>query len=86
MNCFDFDLSTGEVVLVEYEPVDYDDAGEIEFECHVFNEAGKDYWNDISEKDRAQIQAQAGRDWQQHIADERKQIAADQWQDRNVGH
>lgn len=83
MNCFDFDLKNGEVVLVEYQPVDYDDYGDIEFEYHVYNEAGKDFWNDISEEDRAKIQAQACSDWNKHIADERKQIAADQWYDRN---
>lgn len=80
---FNFDLENGNVVLVEYQPVDEDDYGDIEFEFHVFNEAGKDFWNDISEKDRAKIQAQAGRDWEEYVIEERKQNAADQWYERN---
>lgn len=83
MNSFFYDLENGDTVQVEYEAYDEDERGNIEFEFSVYNQAGKDFWNDISEEDRAKIQAQACSDWNKHIADERKQIAADQWYDRN---
>lgn len=86
MNSFYFDLKDGETILVEYMAVDEDERGDIEFDFTVYNEAGKDYWNDISEEDREKIQAQACIDWEQYIIDERKQIAADQWEARNDGY
>lgn len=79
MNSFYYDLENGDTVQVEYEAYDEDERGNIEFEFSVYNQAGKDFWNDISEKDRQKIEAETNRNWQQFIIDERKDIAADQW-------
>lgn len=79
MNNFYFDLENGDTVQVEYETYDEDERGNIEFEFSVYNQAGKDFWNDISEKDRQKIEAETNRNWQQFLIDERKDIAADQW-------
>jgi hypothetical protein len=79
MNCFDYTLENGVDVLVEYEPVDYDDHGEIEFEIFIFND-GKDIWDELSAKDQAEIQAHAGRDWQQYVTDEQTEAAINQWE------
>jgi hypothetical protein len=80
MNCFDFTLEDGADVLVEYEPVDEDDHGEIEFEFYVFDESGKDIWDELSAKDQTEIEAQAGLDWQQYVADERAEAAISRWE------
>ncbi len=80
MNCFDFDLEDGEVVLVEYEPVDETDGGKIVFECHVFNEAGKDIWDELSGKEQAEIEAQARSDWQKFVRSENAEADFSRWE------
>lgn len=80
MNCFDFDLEDGDVVLVEYEPVDETDGGKIIFECHVFNEAGKDIWDELSAKEQTEIEAQAGRDWNAYVRDQNEEAAISRWE------
>lgn len=58
MNQFDFELEDGELVSIEYEPVDYDDFGNVEFDIYVYKD-GKDIWHDISTIDRKAIQAES---------------------------
>ena len=80
MNCFDFDLENGDIVLVEYEPVDEDDYGEIEFEFYVFDIVGKDIWDELSGKDQAEIEAKARVDWQEYVRDETTEAAITRWE------
>lgn len=75
MNSFYFDLENGETVKVEYMPYDEDERGNIEFEFSVYNQAGKDFWNDISSKDQAEIEAQANRDWEEYVRYENAEAA-----------
>ena len=80
MTSFYYDLEDGETVLVEYSAIDEDERGNIEFEFSVCNQAGKDFWNDISAKDQAEIEAQANRDWKQYVADEKTEAAISRWE------
>jgi hypothetical protein len=60
---------------VEYSAVDEDERGNIEFEFSVCNQAGKDFWNDISAEDQAEIEAQAGRDFKEYVRYENDEAA-----------
>jgi len=75
MTSFYYDLENGETVLVEYSAVDEDERGNIEFEFSVYNQAGKDFWNDISSEDQAEIEAQAGRDFEEYVRYENDEAA-----------
>jgi hypothetical protein len=79
MNCFDFDLENGDIVLVEYEPIDEDESG-ISFEFHVFDESGKDIWDELSAKEQTEIEAQAGRDWNAYVRDQNEEAAISRWE------
>lgn len=80
MNCFDFDLANGDIVLVEYEPVDEDDYGEIEFEFYVYDIVGKDIWDELSGKDQTEIEAQARNDWQEFVRSENAEADFSRWE------
>ncbi len=80
MNCFDFDLENGDTVLVEYEPVDENDCGEIEFEFYVFDIVGKDIWDELSGKDQAEIETQARSDWQEYVRSENAEAEFSRWE------
>lgn len=79
MNEFDYDLEDGETIIVEYEPVDYDDYGNIEFEISVYKN-GKDIWDDLSSSDQHQIETQVKKDWEQFCKDEAADAAISQWE------
>lgn len=79
MNEFDYDLEDGETIIVEYEPVDYDDYGNIEFEISVYKD-GKDIWDDLSSSDQHEIEAQVKEDWEQFCKDEAADAAITRWQ------
>ena len=79
MNCFDFDLENGDTVLVEYEPIDEDESG-ISFEFYVFDESGKDIWDELSGKDQTEIEAQARSDWQEFVRSENAEADFSRWE------
>lgn len=79
MNEFDYDLEDGETIVVEYEPVDYDDYGNIEFEIYAYKD-GKEIWDDLTSKDQHDIETQVKEDWQQCCKDSEVDAAIAQWQ------
>ena len=79
MNEFDFDLEDGEIVTVEYEPVDYDDHGNIEFEISAYKD-GKDIWDDLSSNDQYNIEAKVQKEWQQICKDSEVDAAISRWE------
>lgn len=79
MNCFDFDLENGDIVLVEYGPGEDDERG-LDFEIYVFDDTGKDIWYELSEKDQAGIQAQIDSDWQEYVRDQNTEAAISRWE------
>ena len=79
MNEFEYETGDGETILVEYEPVDYDDSGNIEFEISVYKD-GKEIWDDLSSSDQHQIETQVKDDWQQFCKDSETDAAIAQWQ------
>ena len=78
MNQFDFHLDNDDVVLIEYEPVDYDDYGNIEFEIYAYAEDGKEIWDELTSSDQHKIEAQVKSDWQQYCEDEKTDAAINQ--------
>jgi len=79
MNEFDFDLEDGEIITVEYEPVDYDDHGNIEFEISAYKD-GKDIWDDLSSSDQHNIEAKVQKEWQQICKDSEVDAAISRWE------
>jgi len=79
MNEFYFDLEDDETIIVEYEPVDYDDHGNIEFEISAFKD-GKDIWDELSSSDQHQIETQVKDDWRQICKDSEVDAAISQWE------
>ena len=79
MNQFDFHLDNDDVVRIEYEPVDYDDRGNIEFEIYAYTEDGKEIWDDLTSSDQNKIETQIKTDWRQYCKDEKTDAAADQY-------
>jgi len=82
MNQFDFDLEDGDSVVVEYEPVDYDDFGNIEFDIYAYKD-GKDIWHDISTIDRQAIKAEVKDDWKQVCKDSEIDAASNEYFSNN---
>jgi len=76
---FDFEIEDGEIIIVEYEPVDYDDYGDIEFEISAYKD-GKEIWDDLSSSDQHQIETQVKEDWEQSCKDDATDAAISQWQ------
>ena len=70
MNQFDFHLDNDDAVLIEYEPVDYDDHGNIEFEIYAYTEDGKEIWDDLTSSEQTKIETQVKSDWRQYCIDE----------------
>lgn len=79
MTSFDFDLENGDIVLVEYAPADDDERG-INFEFYVYNESGKDIWDELSAKDQAEIEAQANCDWDEYVRDQNTEAEISRWE------
>lgn len=79
MNEFDFDLEDGEIITVEYEPVDYDDHGNIEFEIYAYKD-GKDIWDDLSSSDQHNIETKVQKEWQQICKDSKVDAAISRWE------
>lgn len=79
MNEFDFDLEDGEIITVEYEPVDYDDHGNIEFEISAYKD-GKDIWDDLSSSDQHNIETKVQKEWQQICKDSEVDAAISRWE------
>ncbi len=79
MNEFEYELEDGEIIIVEFEPVDYDDSGNIEFEISAFKD-GKDIWDDLSTSDQHQIKTQVKDDWRQICKDSEVDAAISQWE------
>lgn len=79
MNGFDFDLEDGETITVEFEPIDYDDYGNIEFEIYAYKD-GKEIWDDLSSSDQQQIETQVKEDWEQCCKDDATDAAISQWE------
>jgi len=75
----DFDLEDGEVVQVSYEPVDYDDYGNIEFEISVFMDS-KEITDDITANDQAKIEKQVKKDYAEICRDNAAEAAISQWE------
>jgi hypothetical protein len=80
MNQFDFHLDNDDVVLIEYEPVDYDDHGNIEFEIYAYTEDRKEIWDELSSTDQTEIEAQVKTDWKQYYRYERTEAAISRWE------
>jgi hypothetical protein len=76
---FDFDLEDGEIAQVIYEPVDYDDYGDIEFEVSVFKDS-EDITDDITANDEAKIQKQVKKDYAEICRDNAAEAAISQWE------
>ena len=55
MNQFNFHLDNDDAVLIEYEPVDYDDHGNIEFEIYAYTEDRKEIWDDLTASEQTKI-------------------------------
>lgn len=66
---FDFELEDGEIITVEYEPVDYDDYGDIEFEISAYKDE-KEIWDDISSSDQHKIETKVKKHWDQCCKDD----------------
>jgi hypothetical protein len=79
MNEFEYELEDGETIIVEFEPVDYDDSGNIEFEISAFKD-GKEIWDDLSSSDQHQIETQVKDDWRQICKDSKVDAAISQWE------
>ena len=79
MYTIDFDLEDGEIVQVSYEPVDYDDYGNIEFEISVFMDS-KEITDDITASDQAKIEKQVKKDYAEICRDSAAEAAIDQWE------
>jgi hypothetical protein len=79
MNEFDFDLEDGEAITVEYEPVDYDDYGDIEFEIYAYKD-GKEIWDDLSSSDQHSIETKVQKEWQQICKDSEVDSAISRWE------
>jgi hypothetical protein len=82
MNEFEYELEDGETIIVEYEPVDYDDRGNIEFEISAFKD-GKDIWDELSSSDQHQIETQAKDAWQQICKDSEDDAAINEFLSNN---
>lgn len=80
MNEFEFDLEDGEMVKIEYEPVDEDERGNIEFEIYAYNEDGKEIYEDINASDQHKIEAKVKRDWDQYYRYEKNEAAITRWE------
>jgi hypothetical protein len=79
MNQFDFELEDGDSIVVEYEPVDYDDYGNIEFEISVFMDS-KEITDDITASDQAKIEKQVKKDFAEICRDNAAEAAISQWE------
>ena len=73
------DLEDGEIVHVAYEPVDYDDYGNIEFEIYVYKD-GEDIWHDITASDQTKIEKQVKKDYAEICHDNAAEAAISQWE------
>jgi hypothetical protein len=82
MNEFEYELENGETIIVEFEPVDYDDSGNIEFEISAFKD-GKEIWDELSSSDQHQIETQAKNAWQQICKDSEDDAAIHEFLSNN---